>query len=703
MSAPHTKTANLLIELGTEELPPTALLKLSQAFTKGLLNGLAEARLTFDTQDVKSFATPRRLAVFVGGLTTAQSDQSIEKLGPAVSAAYDKTGAPSKAALGFARSNGVDFEQLETVATDKGDRLCFKTIERGQTTTALLQNIVESALAQLPIAKRMRWGSSRTEFVRPAQWLVMLLDDAIVDAVVLGIAAGRESYGHRFHSSGPVTITSASIYAETLHKHSVIADFFERRELIKDQVSKLAQSLGGQAVIEDALLDEVTALVEWPVALAGDFDAQFLAIPHEALVYSMTEHQKYFHILDAYAQLLPHFITVSNIESKAPEKIIAGNERVIRPRLADAAFFFATDKKVSLQTLRERLKPVVFQQQLGTVYEKTERIASLSAAIASLLNADAGQASLAGQFCKADLSSDMVLEFDKMQGVAGGYYARHANLDETVAGAIEQHYLPKFANDKVPHGGVACAVALADRLDTLTGIFGIGQQPSGSKDPFALRRASIGMLQIILQNALTLDVRQLAELAVEQHASIADKPGTVTKVANYIFDRFGAYYQEQQLATEIFQSVRSINTFDPLDFDARVQAVAHFVQQPESESLAAANKRVSNILEKSTDKTSGAAAVHFDEGLLQEDAEKALAMAVAAKEASCGPLFAKRDYRDGLLQLTELKGPVDEFFDNVMVNADDEALRKNRLALLSRLRALFLGVADISILAPTKK
>ena len=696
-----TQTAELLVELGTEELPPTALLALSEAFTRGLCAGLEQARLGWDAKQVEGFATPRRLAACIGGLDLRQADQAIEKLGPAVQAAYDASGAPSKAALGFARSNGVDFDALETVATDKGERLCFKSLQPGKPTADLLEGIVTRALADLPIPKRMRWGASRAEFVRPVHWLVLLLDDQIVDATVLGLDAGRTSYGHRFHAPGPIAIDSACAYAKTLQKVAVEASFAKRRTMVEQQVAALAIELGGEAVIETALLDEVTALVEQPVALAGKFDREFLNVPHEALIYSMSEHQKYFHLLDKQGQLLPHFITVSNIQSKQPEQIVAGNERVIRPRLADAAFFFATDKKLALPALRERLKPVVFQQKLGTVYEKTERIAALASAIATSLNADCAQAVQAGEYCKADLASDMVLEFDKMQGVAGGYYARNAGLPEAVACAIEQHYLPKFAGDKVPVGALACAVALADRLDTLTGIFGIGQPPSGSKDPFALRRASIGVLQIVLQNQLQLDVAQLVQLAVQQHAAVADKSATANQVCSYVFDRFAAHYQEQGLATEIFQAVRSLDCFNPLEFDARVRAVAHFVQQPASESLAAANKRVGNILQISNFDDAGSVA--FDAALLQETAEKNLAAAVAEKEALCAPLFAAGNYRDGLLQLTELKTAVDEFFDHVMVNTEDASVRSNRLALLNRLRQLFLTVADISLLAAGKK
>ncbi|MGB5323983.1 MAG: glycine--tRNA ligase subunit beta [Pseudomonadales bacterium] len=689
-------TASFLLELGSEELPPTALAGLSQALETALCEGLRAARLDFEAGAVERFATPRRLALRVSSLHTMQAAQQTEKLGPALAAAFDKDGAPSKAALGFARSNGVAFEQLGRVQTDKGERLCFRSTEAGQAASALLPGIVASALAALPIAKRMRWGASRVEFVRPVHWLVMLLGDEVVEGEVLGLRAGRDSYGHRFHAPAAITINTPESYEAQLREADVIASFAERRDSIATQVAAAAAALGGTAVIEEALLDEVAALVEQPVALAGAFDGEFLRVPHEALVYSMSEHQKYFHLRDKKGALLPNFIAVSNIRSKAPGKVVTGNERVIRPRLADAAFFFDTDRKLSLAALRKRLRPVVFQQKLGTVFEKTERIAALAAVIAATTGADTANARLAGELCKADLASDMVLEFDKMQGIAGGYYARHEGLSDAVASAIEQHYLPRHAGDKVPVGGVACAVAIADRLDTLTGIFGIGLLPSGSKDPFALRRASIGLLQIILQNKLSLDLGELVSTAAAQHHAIADAAATSAQVSNYIFDRFAAHYQERGLATEIFQAVRSVAPFDALDFDARVQAVASFVARDESQSLAAANKRVGNILEKSG---GDAAALTFDNTLLTEPAECELAAALDAAAKQCEPLFARADYREGLLALTGLREPVDTFFDSVMVNVEDHKLRDNRLALLARLRALFLSAADISLLA----
>ena len=695
-------TANCLIELGTEELPPTALKALSAAFEEGLLAGLRAADLNFNTDNVKSFATPRRLAILISDLDTQQPDKNIEKLGPAVAAAYDKEGKPSKAAEGFARSNGISFDDLVTIDTDKGERLGFRSVAKGKATAELLEGLIANSLDGLPIPKRMRWGASRAEFVRPVQWLVALLDSEPVNCTILGVPSGTQSFGHRFHAPAPITINNALTYEQQLlDEGHVIADFDKRRESIAKQVITLAEQVNGVAVIEDALLDEVTALVELPFALIGNFDSEFLSVPQEALIYSMSEHQKYFHIVDKAGNLLPNFITVSNINSIDPSKVVSGNERVIRPRLADAAFFFETDKKLSMASLRDRLKSIVFQKQLGTVYEKTERIGHLAEGLAASQNAaDAEAAKLAGQLCKADLASDMVLEFDKMQGTAGGYYALNEGLSDAVANAIKSHYLPKFAGDAVPQGNTACAVALADRLDTLTGIFGIGQEPSGSKDPFALRRASIGILQIILQNQLPLNIDEWVSRAVAQHSAIKDPEVTTARVVDYLFDRFAAVYQDQGLPVEVFAAVKANKVSSPLDFNARVQAVAAFIKTSESESLAGANKRVSNILEKSEAKVN---ASDFNAALLVEDAEIALAKAIEIKEAEVQPLFDQANYRDGLLKLTELRDSIDAFFDGVMVNAEDPTLKNNRLALLSRLRALFLHVADISLLAPQKR
>ena len=547
----------------------------------------------------------------------------------------------------------------------------------------------------------MRWGASRNEFVRPVHWLVILFGGDTVDAEVMGLRADRQTRGHRFHYNQTLVLDAAADYVEKLRSPAYVqVDMDERRDLIKQQVEAEAAKLGGTAVIENDLLDEVTALVEWPVALTGRFEERFLEVPAEALIYSMSEHQKYFHVVDGDGKLLPNFITVANIESQDPTQVIDGNERVIRPRLADAAFFFETDKKKTLADQRERLKTIVFQAKLGTIFEKTERVAALAAAIAQQLGADqAGveKAQRAAELSKSDLVTDMVGEFDKMQGVAGYYYALNDGEAEDVAVALQEQYLPKFAGDKLPTTETGTILALADRLDTLVGIFGIGQQPSGSKDPFALRRASVSVLRLLVEKELNLDLRQLLELAQSQHKPLPAADGLVEQVFGYMVERFRAWYEDAKIPAEVFQAVSAKNLSTPLDIDNRVQAVHRFSQLPEAQALAAANKRVSNILAKQGDVNAD-----LDQALLQESAEQALAEQVAAQADKVAPLFAEGRYTEALESLAGLRESVDTFFDSVMVMADDQALRNNRLALLSQLRGLFLEVADISLLAPAK-
>jgi len=564
---------------------------------------------------------------------------------------------------------------------------------------SLLGGIIENAIARLPIAKRMRWGSKRTEFVRPAHWLVMLYGDDIVDATVLGLRANRETRGHRFHYNRGLLLDNASEYVEKLKSVGyVIADREQRRKLIREQVKAEAARIGGTAVIDEDLLDEVTALVEWPVALTGKFEARFLEVPAEALIASMKEHQKYFHVVDAKGKLLPNFITVANIASKDPSQIIDGNERVIRPRLSDAAFFYETDKKTSLASLRERLKTIVFQAQLGTIYDKTRRVSALAAHIAGLLGADSALATRAGELCKSDLVTNMVGEFDNMQGIAGYYYALNDGEHADVAAAMNEQYLPRFAGDQLPQTTTGAIIALADRLDTLSGIFGIGQQPTGSKDPFALRRASIAVLRILVEKKLDLDLRALLQFAAAQHTALTAGSDLVDNIVGYMLDRFRAFYEDANIPAEVFLAVNAKKITVPLDIDQRVQAVSEFSRLPQAQALAAANKRVSNILAKQT----GDVATVIDNARLVEPAEQALAQAIETQRARVAPLFANREYTRVLASLAELQQPVDAFFDNVMVMSDDPALQQNRLALLQQLRALFLDVADISLLAPSK-
>lgn len=698
-------TQDFLVELGTEELPPTALEGLSTAFTAGIEAGLAAHHLAFDT--IESYATPRRLATLVKGLVESTPRKDVVIWGPPVKIAFDTEGQATKAALAFASKNGIDIADLLSENDGKADKLVFRTQTGGEATTTLLAAIVEASLAALPIPKRMRWGANRHDFVRPAHWLVMLFGHEIVDATLMGLRANRETRGHRFHYNQVLAIQSASEYADKLKKIAyVLADIDERKTLIRQQVEAEAEKLGAQAVIDTDLLDEVTALVEWPVALTGRFEARFLSVPAEALISSMKAHQKYFHVVDGAGNLMPHFITVANIESKAPAQVIDGNERVIRPRLSDAAFFFETDKKTTLADKRDRLKTIVFHAKLGTVYAKTERIAALAKALAEklALSADSITADSirsigrAGELCKSDLVSEMVHEFADMQGIAGYYYAQHDGEADAVAAAMNEHYMPRFAGDKLPTTDTGAVIALADRLDTLVGIFGVGEQPTGSKDPFALRRASVGVLRLLVEQGRPLDLRELLSLAYQHYPSLPQGHAVIEEVLTYMLERFRAGYEEQSIPAAVFQAVSAKQLSQPLDIDRRVQAVNHFRQLPAADALAAANKRVANILAK----TDSAVAATVNPALLQEAAEQALAAAITEKQAVVNPLFDQGDYQAALTELAALGEVVDHFFDNVMVMADDTALKNNRLALLQQLRALFFEVADIAYLAAAK-
>ncbi|GAB1265387.1 glycine--tRNA ligase subunit beta [Aurantivibrio infirmus] len=694
---------DFLVEIGCEELPPKALKTLAQAFAKGIQDGLTANDLSFDS--LRWFATPRRLSVLVTDLIEQGPDKEIEIHGPPPAAAKDKNGAWTKAAAGFAAKNNISPDQLLQLDTPKGPRLGIKENVSGKKATECLAKIVEDAVSTLPIPKRMRWGSSRTEFIRPVHWLVLLFGSEIINAKILGIESGNRTRGHRFHCDTRLEVTQPSAYERLLAEEAhVIADFDKRQAMIREQVESQGKALGGRAVIEDDLLNEVTALVEWPVALTGSFDKDFLSIPREALVSSMAEHQKYFHVVNEKDELLANFITVSNIESSDPAQVVDGNERVIRPRLSDAAFFFETDKKTSLAARVEKLRTVVFQTKLGTVYDKSVRIQKLAGYIATQLNGDVEHAERAGLLAKADLVSDMVLEFDKMQGIAGGYYALNDGEAKEVAEAIQEQYLPKFAGDSLPTSLAGSAVSLADRIDTLVGIFGIGQAPTGSKDPFALRRASLAALRILVEKELSLDLLPLLEQAKVNYSAVSeisnsDGDKIVQQVLAYMIERFRAWYEEHDIPVQVFLAVSARNITAPLDFDQRIKAVHAFNQLPESAALAAANKRVANILAKQD----GQIVTSINEGLFVEAAETKLAKLIGEKQNEVKPLFAASKYTEGLSALASLRESVDAFFDNVMVMADDEALKNNRLALLAQLRALFLEVADISYLVPEKK
>lgn len=690
-------TESLLIELGTEELPPKALRSLGLAFRDGIVDGLKQRALGHG--EVRWFATPRRLAVLIQQVDLHSAEQMVEVLGPPLERARDEQGNWTAATAGFARKQGVEPPQLITIDTPKGQRLGVRTTVPGVNTRDALHAIIHSSIEALPIPRRMRWGASRVEFVRPVHWVVVMLGKDCVPGEVLGVASGNTSRGHRFLSSGPIGLGAPEQYEAALEGARVLACFEKRRGIIRAQVEAQARNLGATAVIDPDLLDEVTGLVEWPVALTGSFEARFLAVPPEALISSMKEHQKYFHVVDGDGKLMPHFITVANIESADPQQVIAGNERVIRPRLSDAAFFFDTDKKTSLEARLPALANILFQQKLGTLLDKTGRVSKLAAALAPAVGARVELAQRAALLCKADLVTDMVLEFADMQGIAGSYYALHDGENAEVASALAQQYWPKFAGDRLPKTTTACTLGLADRLDTLVGIFGIGQAPTGSKDPFALRRASLSALRIVVEKQLTVDLRTCLELAVAQYPENALAQGTAEQVLDYMIERFRAWYEEDRIPAEVFKAVSARKLSRPLDIHRRVQAVHAFAQLPEAQALAAANRRVSNILGKLESAHSFG---NVSADLLVEPQEKALFERMQALATTSRQHLDRDEYGQALACLAGLRGPVDAFFDDVMVNVEDDALRLNRLNLLKQLRDLFLDVADISLLVVTK-
>ena len=686
-------TQNFLAEIGTEELPPKALKKLATAFAENVEAELNQAGLSFDK--VEWFAAPRRLAVKVLGLATAQPSKEVEKRGPAVSAAFDAEGKPTKAAEGWAKGCGITVEQAERIATDKGEWLVHRAVIEGQPTKNLLVGIISQALAKLPIPKTMRWGDKTEQFVRPVHTVTLLLGDELIEGEILGIASGTTIRGHRFLGEREFQISHADQYPALLkEKGSVVADFNERKALILAKAQEKATALGGVADIEEDLLDEVTSLVEYPNVLAAKFEERFLAVPAEALVYTMKGDQKYFPIYDKDGKLLPHFIFVSNINPEDPSKIIEGNEKVVRPRLTDAEFFFKTDLKQRLEDQLPRLETVLFQQQLGTLRDKTARIEQLAGEIAKQIGADETKAKRAGLLSKCDLMTNMVFEFTDTQGVMGMHYARHDGEDEEVAVALNEQYMPRFAGDELPKSLVASSVALADKFDTLTGIFGIGQQPKGSADPFALRRAALGALRIIVEKNLPLDLSDLVATSAKLFGDKLTNTNVVEEVVDFMLGRFRAWYQDEGIAVDVIQAVLARRPTRPADFDARVRAVSHFRTLDSAEALAAANKRVSNILAK----VEGEISSEIDRTLLVEAEEKALAEQVIALQAELAPLFEKGEYQTALDRLAGLREVVDNFFDKVMVNAEDPKLRQNRQAILNNLRNLFLQVADISLL-----
>ena len=685
-------TQNFLVEIGTEELPPKALKTLATSFADNVEAELNQAGLSFDK--IEWFAAPRRLAVKVLNLATQQPSKEIEKRGPAVSAAFDAEGKPTKAAEGWARGCGITVDQAERIATDKGEWLVHRAKIEGQPTKNLLNDIVANALAKLPIPKPMRWADKTVQFIRPVHTVTMLLGDELIEGEILGVASARTIRGHRFLGEKEFEIQHADQYPQLLReKGSVVADFNERKAEILAKSQAKATALGGVADIEESLLEEVTSLVEYPNVLAAKFEERFLAVPAEALVYTMKGDQKYFPIYDKDGKLLPHFIFVSNINPEDPTAIIEGNEKVVRPRLTDAEFFFKTDLKQNLVDRLPRLETVLFQQQLGTLKDKTDRIEQLAGEIAKQIGADEAKAKRAGLLSKCDLMTNMVFEFTDTQGVMGMHYARHDGEDEEVAVALNEQYMPRFAGDELPKSLVASAVALADKFDTLTGIFGIGQAPKGSADPFAFRRAALGALRIIVEKNLPLDLEDLVKKSAALFGDKLTNQNVVADVVDFMLGRFRAWYQDEGIAVDVIQAVLARRPTRPADFDARVRAVSHFRTLDSAEALAAANKRVSNILAKAD-----AAIGEINLTACVEPAEKALAEAVLALRTEVQPLIAQGDYTAVLDKLANLRAPVDSFFDNVMVNAEDPALRQNRLAILNTLQGLFLQVADISVL-----
>jgi len=675
-------TQDFLLELGTEELPPKLLQKISNALTTNLTDQLSELKLSFGK--VESFATPRRLAVLVHDLQLQQDDQTVERKGPALSA-------PDQAVEGFAKSCGVSKQDLSHKAFGKADYYFFTKEQKGLKTTDLLEDVVDTAIKKIPIAKPMRWGNLDFTFVRPTHWLVMMLGSEVVPATVMGLSAGNTTKGLRFTGEQEFGIDNAADYQQTLFDRAQIeVDFDARKQIIRKQVMQVASKSKANAVIDESLLDEVCALVEYPCAFSGGFDQKFLSVPEEALISAMKSHQKYFHMVDDNEKLLPSFISVANIESSDLSVIIDGNERVIRPRLSDSEFFWEKDKTESLESRLSKLNDVLFMKLLGSMGDKVKRIESLSSYIAGVIGANVDYSARAGLLSKSDLVSDMVGEFADLQGVMGGYYALNDGEDESVSIAIREHYHPRFSGDSLPSSKEGLVVAIADKLDTITGIYGIGQGPTGSKDPYALRRMALGLLRIMVEGQLNLDLKALIAQSLSLHSSKVDA-SSADDIYQFMMDRLRAYYKEQKVSAKAFEAVLAVRPESPYDFHRRVEALNLFTQQSESESLIESNKRIANILKEHDN-----LGTDVDTSVFVEDAEKALYEAVSnvAKDLS-----SSADYEQTMNKLLGLKDSIDSFFDQVMVNTDDEILKRSRLTLLNWVRSLSLSVADISYLS----
>ncbi|AWS49669.1 glycine--tRNA ligase subunit beta [Providencia rettgeri] len=682
-----------LVEIGAEELPPKALRSLAESFAANFTAELDGADIAHGA--VTWFAAPRRLALKVADLAASQPDREVEKRGPAISQAFGPDGQPTKAAEGWARGCGITVDQAERLTTDKGEWLLYRAQMKGQAVSELLVDMTSRALAKLPIPKLMRWADKDTQFVRPVHTVTLLLGSDVIEGEILGIKSGRTIRGHRFMGEAEFTIDNAEQYPAILRERGkVMADYAERKAVIKADAEKAAQALGGQADLTDSLLEEVTSLVEWPVVLTAKFEEKFLDVPSEALVYTMKGDQKYFPVYDKAGKLMPNFIFVANIESSDPQQIISGNEKVVRPRLADAEFFFKTDRKQRLEDNLPRLETVLFQKQLGTLRDKTDRLEALAGWIASKIGADVNHATRAGLLAKCDLMTNMVFEFTDTQGVMGMHYARHDGESEDVALALKEQYQPRFSGDALPSTDVSAALALAEKMDTLAGIFGIGQHPKGDKDPFALRRAALGVLRIIVEKGYQLDLVEMTEEAARLYGDKLTNENVVNDVVEFMLGRFRSWYQELGYSIDTIQAVLARRPTQPADFDARVKAVTHFRSLEEAQALAAANKRVSNILSKSEEKL----ADNVLASVLKTPEEVKLATHVVVLQDKLAPMFAERNYQEALVELASLRDIVDEFFANVMVMDEDQAVRINRLTLLSQLRELFLKVADISLL-----
>lgn len=709
----------LLIELGTEELPPKALDELSAAFLRGICDGLAKRGVGAGLDLAQAYASPRRLAVHIPGVAATQPEQAIERRGPALNAALDAEGQPSKALLGFAQSCGVEVGQLEKLETDKGAWFVWRTLKPGQTVASLLPEIIDEALKALPIPRPMRWADHDYSFVRPVHWLVILHGAEIVDGEVLGLHSGRKSRGHRFMHPQPVHVADADGWLDAMRASNVLAEPQERRQRIRAQVAQAAEQTGGVPRLDDALLSELANLTEWPVAIACTFEREFLGVPPEALVTTMVANQKFVPVFDADGKLTEHFIGIANIDSKDPAEIRKGYERVIRPRFADAKFFWDEDLKTPLASYQEQLKNVTYQQALGSLWDKSVRVAELARIIANRVGADAAAATRAASLSKCDLLTRMVGEFPELQGVMGRYYASHHGESAEVAEALDSYYQPRFGGDAIAAGKLGQVLAVAERLDTLAGIFAVGMKPGGNKDPFALRRAALGLARTLIEAGMELDLRgslvEALELVPDSALAAGLKPGKdgkpvalnagqrrailVDELYDFVLDRLRGYYAEQGFDNAQFEAVLAVQPGSLADFDRRLRAVVEFGRRPEAVSLAAANKRVANILRKQAEEV-GAPAIGrvVDPAHFEVDAERELADALASAQRDTAEALGTGDYTAVLGRLSQLQAPVDTFFESVLVNADDPAVRANRLALLGQLKAQFSAVADIALL-----